>query len=108
MIQRTRWQVIVRPHPDEADRVTPEQIDAGRAWLADRQAEGVIAEDPRCWAETGGDVVLYADTEEQALAVFADYPLGPTVDLEPHRLVELDTGFNTLRGWQRERARVHA
>lgn len=98
--------VLVRPHPDESSRVTPEQIDAGKAWLKRHRASGVFAL-VLPFAKTGGIVlapipteIAHSDDLTRAWLdeLFADYPLLDTIDMPViERTFEvLDDGFDVL------------
>jgi hypothetical protein len=95
------FHIDVTPHADEAERVTPDQIDAGQAWLESKpEIERAL---PRL--VTGGymDVRMPAHDLDEALtqlhAWLADYPLLDTVELIIEPMFDtLGEGFDVLRG----------
>jgi len=89
--------IIVIPHPDEADRVDDATVAAGRRWLADQQAAGIIIEDPRAFRKTGGFMLVDAADEAALDAWLAPYPLRDTIDTVVYPdVVDLDDGFAVL------------
>jgi hypothetical protein len=100
--------VLVRPHADESERVTAEQIDAGQAWLEHhRDVTGVFAL-VLPFKKTGGIVLAripdrYAGSDEDArnwlTVLFTDYPLLDTIDMPVVELTfePLRDGFDVLR-----------
>lgn len=102
-----RFLIIVTPVPNEAEIVSPEQVLAGKAWLAERLDEGIF-EACEPFPETGGYVVLEVPTERALRRVWADYPLLDTIRMQVRQLVTLDEGFDVLMTNVATHQRAHA
>jgi hypothetical protein len=96
--------VVVEAHPDEPERTTDDQLEAGRQWLADREAEGVITEHPRAFRKTGGFMLMRAESREALLKLLSEnYPLYATTDYHIWEdVIDLDEGFDIFRGWRED------
>jgi hypothetical protein len=106
-----RLHIVVTPDPDEPLVVAPDWITDGRAWLDERVADGTF-EACEAFEETGGYVILSvpdgtkADGLRAVEKIFSDYPLLSTITMTIHRLVDLDTGFGTLKTANAEKRRI--
>jgi hypothetical protein len=95
------FHVHVEAHPDEASRVTSEQVLAGRAWLRRHVDAGTITA-TGAWTEddgtprTGGFMLVDVPDRPALDAFMADYPLLDTIDAVGRRYGELDPGFAVL------------
>lgn len=89
-----QYMIIVRPAPDEPDRVTRGQVLDALRWLVARRDAGAI--ESKAWSTKGGYIQLDAESIAAAEATLDDYPLRETVELETHQVVSLEDGFAVL------------
>lgn len=97
------WLILVTPHADEAERVIPEQVEAGLAWLEGGIRDGYLT-DANSYAhedgtpKTGGYMIAVAEDRGALARLLETYPLRDTIHLDIRPLNgQLGDGFAVLR-----------
>lgn len=110
--------VLVYPHPDEAERTSPERVRDGLTWLHHHADRGTLTA-VEAWEEkkdgvptgviTGGYMIVEVPDRAALDALLGTYPMLPTIDVDVRRLHDLDGGFAGLADRTRAAAtRAHA
>lgn len=103
-----RFHIQVIPVADEPLVLTREQALDGLAWLKARLADGVLI-DAAAFPQTGGYMIVKADSREALDDLLDTYPLIATVDLDINYLLPtLDDGFAVLLAAIDRRERIGA
>jgi hypothetical protein len=74
---------------------TPEMLRAAKDWVDRKRSDGTF-ETAYAFATGGGVSIGEADSAEQLMTDFREYPLSMMVDYEIHPLVDLDYSFDDM------------
>ena len=95
-----RFHVTVTPDPDEPERLTPQDVVWGLAWLREHEERGILTAVEE-WEQpdstiTGGYMIAEVEDRAALDALLATYPLRFTVTMQVHRLARRGEGFENL------------